>query len=129
MAAVPTLHYSLPARKAGAFGGSQIGRVAEWLTVSWLRLEATLVWIGLVAVLLMTPRENMVEAAGYLLLSPLLALLMLFVLKGAGWLVFLTPVPIFGRTLGGMRLAFLWIFSRLVVEPAPSVEMPLWIGR
>lgn len=129
MRSVPTLHHKLPHRTAGSFGGSLAGRAAEWLTTSWLRFESGLMWALIVWVTMATPWPNFIIRLAVLLMSPLAAVFLLFSLKGAAWVIYLVPISLFGQTLGWGRIAFLRTFSRLVVEPAPDVEMPLWIGR
>lgn len=129
MRSVPTLHHKLPSRSEGSFGGSLFGRAAEWLTATWFRFEASLVWVGIVWVTVATPWPSFITGLAILLMSPLVAVFMLFSLKGAGWVIYLVPITLFSQTLGWARIAFLWTFSRLVVEPAPDIEMPLWIGR
>ena len=129
MRSVPTLHHKLPHRTAGAFGSSLPGQAAEWLTTSWLRFESSLVWILILWVTVATPWPNLITGLAMLLMSPLAAVFMLFTLKGAGWVIYLVPITLFSQVIGWGRIAFLWTFSRLVVEPPPDIEMPLWIGR
>lgn len=123
------LHHKLPHRSSGSFGPSGPGLALEWITATWLRFEATLAWLALLPLIFATPWPNFGVFLGALLLSPVAAVAFLFALKAAGWLIYAIRFGPTGQVLGWLRLAFLWSFSRLIAEPAPSVEMPLWIGR
>jgi hypothetical protein len=64
---------------------------------------------------------------GALLASPLVALFLVVTLKIMGWVFYLIPGA--NRVWGWGRIAFLWAFSRLVVEQAPQLELPVWIAH
>jgi hypothetical protein len=69
---------------------------------------------------------GLLTRSGALLASPLLAVIVVFALKVSGWIVYFMPG--LNRMWGWGRLGFLWAFSRLVVEDAPMLELPVW-GR
>jgi len=120
----PALHYHLPARRAGSFGSSPIGRIAESVTLTWFRFEILLLWLALVAGFLAMSLNDWSSALRALLFSPVMALALWVLLKLTGWLFYF--VPGVGRAWGWGRLMFIWLFSRAVVEPAPDIELPLW---
>ena len=124
MRGTPVLNYRLPSRPLGSFGASYVGRAAEWITLSWLRLETFLVWLVLVPLFLAMEWPSSLALVGAMLGSPLMALFTIFTLKVMGWAMYFVPGA--NRVWGWGRIAFLWAFSRLVVEAAPELEMPTW---
>lgn len=65
-------------------------------------------------------------SAGLLMIvgSPLLAFGLWILLRMAGWLLYF--VPGINKLWAWGRIAFLFMFSRFVVEAAPDVEIPAW---
>ena len=126
MREIPVLSYRLPNRLPGSFGASPLGRIAEWLTRSWLRLEAFLSWLVIVPLFLGMEWPSASALVGALLTSPVIALFTVFTLKVLGWAMYFVPGA--SRVWGWGRIAFLWAFSRLVVERTPDLEMPAWAG-
>jgi hypothetical protein len=120
----PELHYHLPARLPGSFGTSGLARAAESLTLTWSRFEVFLVWLILVPVILASPSESVLAMLGLSVLSPIGALAIWVLLKLTGWVFYF--VPGVGRLWGWGRIIFLWVFSRLVVQPAPTIDLPAW---
>jgi hypothetical protein len=123
MSAGPKLHYSLPARTAGSFGSSALGRVAEALTLTWFRFEVFLMWLLMILVIAAAAEDNPSPLL-LLVLSPVTALGLWILLKLTGWVFYFMPGM--GKLWGWGRLIFLWAFSRLVVQPAPTIDMPVW---
>jgi hypothetical protein len=124
MQGIPTLNYRLPSRRPGTFGTSQFGLVCEWLTASWLRFEGFLTWLVLLPFCFAAGHSNLLTLVGGLLFSPIAALIAVFALKVTGWVVYFIPGP--NKAWGWARIAFLWAFSRLILEEAPELEVPSW---
>src|SRR5262245_32278096 len=92
MAEVPTYHYHFPRRKAGSFGSSRAGKVCEWLTVTWFRLDVFLTWIVLVMTIIVVPPPPDLPRIAMLLMSPLIAVVLRVSLYLFGWIVYFVPV-------------------------------------
>lgn len=123
----PTLHHRFPKRRAGAFGQGTIGRIAEALTKSWFRWNATLAWIVVVLAIIGAPGAGMGERIVLALASPIVAVVFAFSISITFWLA--SVLPGVGMAFGLIRLIYTALFSRLVVEEAPSLDAPLWISR
>lgn len=124
MSGGPELHYHLPCRTAGSFGASTPGRVAESLTLTWFRFEVFLIWLALVPVIVASPAGSFTTRTLLALVSPLAAVAIWVLFKLTGWVLYL--VPGLGKLWGWGRIAFLWAFSRLIVQPAPTIDIPAW---
>lgn len=120
----PDLHYHLRSRTAGSFGTSPLGRIAESLTLTWFRFEFVLSWLVVLVGIVASLGLGTGAAALAILLSPMTALALWLLLKLTGWLFYF--VPKIGPLWGWGRLLFLWLFSRLIVEPAPAIDLPAW---
>lgn len=127
MSAGPELRYSLPARTAGSFGSSTLGRVAEALTLTWFRFEVFLVWLVLLLVIGASTTEDVPSKLVFLVLSPAAAVGVWILLKLTGWVFYF--VPGMGKLWGWGRIIFLWLFSRVVVQEPPEFDFPLWHSR
>jgi hypothetical protein len=124
MTSLPVLRHKLPNRRSGSFGSSVLGQTMEWTTATWLRFKfAILCMIFIVVALSVGGRA--LERLEFLLLSPFIAIIMLLFLKIFGVIVYFIPGP--NRVFGWLRLLFFWTFSRLIVQQAPELDMPLWI--
>ena len=126
MKTIPVLRHVLPHRAAGSFGFSAPGRVAEWATATWFRLEVTLTCVLVLLAVMSADAASWRDRIAMLLVSPALSIALVITLKIMGWVSYFIPGP--DRLFGWSRVAFLWLFSRLVAEPAPELEMPLWLG-
>jgi hypothetical protein len=120
----PDLHYSLRARPAGSFGSSPIGRIAQNLTLTWFQFEASLLWLFVMASSLALPWPSAGAAALAFVAAPITALALWILVKLTGWVFYF--IPKVGPIWGWGRLIFLWSFSRMVVEQAPKIDLPLW---
>lgn len=120
----PKLHYHLPSRMAGSFGSSTPGRIAESLTLTWFRFEIFLIWLILVPVIVLGPADSLLSRLFLSALSPIAASAIWVLLKLTGWVFYF--VPGMGRFWGWGRMIFLWTFSRWVVQPAPTIDIPAW---
>lgn len=120
----PAFVYSLPARRAGSFGTSGIGRLAEALTTTWFRFEAFLVWLLVAIGLIVAPPPSLALTAFAVLFSPLTAVIFVVVFKAIAWIAYF--IPKMGALVGWLCYIFYVSFSRLVVQPAPEIELPFW---
>lgn len=123
MLGVPIIRHKLKSRRAGTFGLSGSGRVAEWVTRTWFRFECFL--SAVLSIALVASLEGLpIEKLGIALLSPVGAVVFVITLKVLGAVSYF--VPGINKVFGWSRLAFVWIFSRLIVEEVPEIDMPLW---
>jgi hypothetical protein len=122
----PSLTYALPARTPGSFGVSPIALVFDWLTQTWFRFGAFLLWIPLVAVITSAPLP-VTQKIAFFLLSPVAACFYLTVMR----LLFfvLMFIPGLGQIVGWARLAYYYIFSRFICQPVPAITLPLWFAN
>lgn len=81
-----------------------------------------LLWCVAAAVSLAAPSPAQLLLG--LLLSPLTALALWALLKLSGFTFYF--IPGINKVWGYLRLGFRLAFSRVVVEEAPMIEMPLW---
>ena len=124
MRAIPAFTHRLPNRRAGSFGTSPVGRAAEWLTYSWLRFEAFLTWLILLALFSAMEWQSPLAFLSAIVGSPVLAVFTVFTLKVMGWMFYFIVGA--GNLWAWGRIAFLSTFSRLVIEHAPEIELPAW---
>ena len=122
----PSLTYYLPARTSGSFGATPVAPVLEWLTQTWFRFGAFLLWIPLVALIASAPLPAAQKIA-FFLLSPIAACFYFVALR----LLFfvLMFIPGCGRVVGWSRLAYYYLFSRLICQPVPAINLPLWFAN
>lgn len=120
----PVLHHHLPHRKAGSFGTSGVGQVAEWLTTTWFRFGSFITWCLILPVIASFATENAFGALGMLMASTILAAGCYLILQFS--LMILYFVPVTNIVIAYARIALLWIFSRLVVQEAPEIALPMW---
>ena len=123
----PAFVYSLPARGAGSFGTSGIGRLADALTLTWFRFETFLVWILVAISLIAAPPPTLALTSLAVILSPLTAAFFVLLFKTLGWVAYF--IPRVGAVVGWLRYFFFVTFSRLVVQPAPEIELPFWAHK
>lgn len=120
----PAFVYSLPARRAGSFGTSGIGRLAEALTTTWFRFETFLVWILVAVSLIVAPPPSFALTSFAVIFSPITAVFFVVVFKALSWVAYF--IPKIGAVAGWLRYIFYAAFSRFVVQPAPEIELPFW---
>jgi hypothetical protein len=123
----PVLHHHLPHRRAGSFGTSIPGQVAEWLTTTWFRFGSFATWWLILPLIMSGTPGNPLATAGMLVVSPILAAGFYVTLKGS--LMILYFVPVTRVVVAYARLAWLWVFSRLIVQEAPEIALPMWSAR
>lgn len=120
----PRFRYRLVSRRAGSFGASAVGRAMEWLTMSWIRFEIALAWVAVLLSLFVGSSGAPAELTFGLLASPIIAVVVWVILKGIGFVA--RQLPILGPIWGWFQIAFYWLFSRLIVQPAPEIMLPAW---
>ena len=126
MRSTPSLHYRLRSRQPGSFGTSRAGRVFEFVTLSWFRFEIALLWLGMAIALISAPWNNMSMMLIVMLFSPAVAFMLWFLMKSVGIVFYFLPGM--NWVWGYGRIIFLTIFSRLVAQEAPEIEMPAWFS-
>lgn len=116
------LQIKFSSRRAGSFGNSPVGRVAEWMTATWLRftcllMTAVIVTVGFSSNL--PPSDKL----PLILCSPLVAVLYWY------FLLFLILIcrylGRFGVVLANAAVIYFYFFSWLVVQSPPKVQLPL----
>jgi sterol desaturase/sphingolipid hydroxylase (fatty acid hydroxylase superfamily) len=116
------VHLSFRSRRAGSFGTSSIGRVAEWVTTTWLRFTCALFVVVIVLVAILSPM-----AAGQKLMlivfAPIAALFYWYGLLVC--LLICRFLGTFGAVLAHILVIYLYIFSALVVQPPPTIDLRL----
>ena len=121
----PALHYKLRSREPGSFGTSVMANCFEFITTSWFRFGCFLVWIPIVPLCMGANFGNYWLNLAFTATSPILAIACYLLLKLFSILIYFLPGRGFG--LGWFRIAYIWTFSRLIVEAAPRIEMPAWL--
>lgn len=82
--------------------------------------------MGVLTVSISLPRADVWALPLALVASPALAFASWCLLKMSGWLFYFMPV--IGPIWGWGRIIFLRLFSRLVAQRAPVIEIPAWSG-
>ncbi len=121
----PRFYYSLPHRTKGSFGVSPLGRVLEWATTSWMKFNISVIATSLAVFSILALPQLGERAILILVVSPLLASFIYVLLRIAFIVGYFLPG--ISMPLGWIRLGYIWLFSRLVAEAAPAIDLP--IGR
>ncbi len=116
------LFLKFKSRRLGRFGNSPLGRVLEWLTITWLRFTCSLVSVSF---LVFIPFVNLPadEKLLLILLAPIGAVIY--------WYIFLFLLLIseylgtFGKILAHVLIVYFYLFSRFVVQQPPIVDLSL----
>lgn len=124
---IPALHHHLPHRTSGSFGTSLAGRVAEWITTKWLRFDVFVVWIAVINSVIWQWSREPSSAIMSLIVSPIVAIVSYAILKTL--FVIIWFIPGLNVVFGSLRLLYIWIFCRIIVQESPIVEIPLWAGK
>lgn len=107
-----------------------MGLLGEWITTSWFRFALTLFTAGFVVIaitiMLYGHPGGGTGAFAILLLSPIMVVFTIYSCKLLYWLSLMTGIGKFARVIGVIRITFYRLFSRLIVEEAPEIEMPMW---
>jgi hypothetical protein len=116
------LHIKFANRQQGAYGKSLLGRTAEWITTTWLRFSCTLFTVIAWAIILssnLSPNEKFHA----FLIAPILAI--------ARWYFLLLCVLLckylgtFGKIFAHVLVIYFYLFSRLIVQRSPTVDLGL----
>lgn len=116
------LQIKFASRKAGSFGTSPVGKVAEWATTTWLRFTCLLFTIPII-VFAVPSNLPIAEKAALVLLAPLISLIY--------WYIFLFLILICrylglaGRLLAHLLVIYFYLFAWLIVQNPPYVHLPL----
>ena len=118
-----TFKYDLPNRTRGSFASFPFGKVAEYLTLSWLRFNVSLLVVVVVSAALISPAP--IETK---LLQVALAVPAAFVIYPCVLVAVLicSVIPIVKVPIGLMRVLYYIVFSRLVVQKSPRLYIPAW---
>ena len=118
----PTVEVHLPNRAKVPLGTSLPLLALDWLTQTWFRFNALVCWLVLVFILIGAdvPFEKKILT---FIVSPVAAPI-LYVMWSLSILT-LSFIPIVKVPLGVLRLTYLRLFSRLIVQRV-RVEMPVW---
>lgn len=123
----PMVIHKLPSRQRGSLGHWPVGALLEFITLSWFRFEVFIVWLAVALVAISVPWRDLKAAVVMGVASPLVSIGLLLLLKVVGWVFYFTPGM--SKIWGWSRLTFYRLCSRLIVQPAPELEMPLWNSR
>lgn len=116
------IHLNFRSRRPGSFGPSPLGRLAESVTLTWLRFTCTLftLLIGAAAVLSSAP---LTDKAMLIVAAPIGAL--------AFWCALLLCLlvcrylGVAGRILAHVLVIYFCVFSRLIVQSPPTLLLRL----
>jgi hypothetical protein len=116
------LHIKFRSRTAGSFGRTPVGRLGEWVTATWFRFTCLLftgIFVLVVLASSMTANERLIAIAA----SPLLAILSWYCLLLC--ILLSAHLGIVGKVLSRVLVLYFYLFSRLVVQPPPGVDLRL----
>lgn len=116
------LHITFRSRQPGSFGGSPPGRLVEWVTQTWLRFTCFL-FSSIIVIVALSANMPPDEKTALIVLSPALAIIwwyaFLFMLLVCRYL------GIFGKLLAHFLIIYFYLFSRLIVQRPPRIDLPL----
>lgn len=116
------LYFKFRSRRRGSFGTSTVGRIAEWITTTWLRFTC-LLFVVLIVMVVAPSDLPPDQKATVILLSPIMAVIC--------WYVFLFFILVcrylgtFGNVLAHVLIIYFYVFSGLVVQRPPIVGLGL----
>ena len=121
---VPTTKLVFPHRRLGSYGSGPVGQMAEWITLSWTRFVCVMssAFFVLIAQATAPFPENFVLS----LASPIMAAFWIGGWKVVYWFSLVSGICPFAKVIAFGRIALYRVFSRLIVEEAPEIEMPMW---
>jgi hypothetical protein len=116
------LQITFSSRTPGSFGNTAAGRIAEWLTKTWLRFTCALI-SSMIIIVVLVSQLPLSEKVPLLLSAPIIAVIywymflcLLLVCRYLGWV---------GRVFGSALVIYFFLFSRFVVQRPPKVWLPL----
>ncbi len=119
----PEFHIKFPHRNAGQLGTSTPAKIIDWITRKWWRFNVTSL-ACFIALMSLALSQRLDEMLIRLILSLPAALLIY-----PCWtitLVLMSFLPVVKYPVGIFRVLYYKVFSRLIVEDAPSLSVPLW---
>jgi hypothetical protein len=109
-------------RRPGSFGTSGVGRVAEWITATWLRFTCALFTVAIV-VTVGVSNTPATDKLVLMALAPVGALFFWFALLFC--LLICRFLGKFGMVLAHVLVIYFYAFSGLVAETPPTVALRL----
>jgi hypothetical protein len=94
--------------------------------MTWFRFGAFLAWLVILPLILAQPLGNPLTIVGLLILSPALAIGFYLVKKAAFIVIYFVPVT--NVIVAYLRIGFIFAFSRIIVQEAPEIAVPMWAG-
>jgi hypothetical protein len=116
------LYISFRSRRAGSFGVSSAGRVAEWITTTWLRFTCAL-FVLLLAVFVGFSPAPLGQKVMLILLSPVAALFYWYGLLFC--LLICRFLGMFGLVFAHILVIYFYLFSALIVQSPPTIALRL----
>lgn len=116
------LHFHFQNRAAGSFGTGRMAAVAEWCTHSWKRFTIIVMSFLIVAPALLS-HLHLAQKAALVIAAPALAIISWYFL-----LLIILVASTFGRferLLSLLVVIYFFMFSRLVAQPAPLINLNL----
>ena len=108
------LQITFSSRTPGSFGNTAAGRIAEWLTKTWLRFTCALISSMIIIVVLSLSQLPLSEKVPLLLSAPIIAVIywymflcLLWVCRYLGWVG-----RVFGSAQSYISFCFLGLLSR-----------------
>ena len=116
------IHVKFSCRRAGSFGTSPFGRVAEWITATWLRFTCTLFTLVIEAIVVLSASPAR-EKVWLMLTAPIGAIFAWYALLFC--LLVCRNLGTFGRILANALVIYFYVFSNLIVQRPPTVVLRL----
>jgi len=116
------LQIKFATRTAGSFGTSPAGLVMEWITKTWLRFTCCLLSAVIVLIALSSGAPAS-EKLTLIVLAPVMSIVYWYMLLFM--LLLCQYLGLVGRVLAHVLVIYFFLFSRLVVQQSPKVELPL----
>lgn len=116
------LYFKFRSRPRGSFGTSPVGRVAEWITTTWLRFTCFLI-VSIIVILVSPSNLATDQKALIILASPVFAI---FYWYGLLFCILISRyLGIFGRVFANVLVIYIYLFSRLIAQRPPIVGLGL----
>lgn len=116
------LYFKFHSRRRGSFGTSPVGRIAEWVTTTWLRFTCLMFSILIIAIFPLAnlpPNDKLVMVVFAPIGAAVYWYVLLFLLLVSEYL------GTFGKVLSRVLVVYFYVFSRLIVQRPPIVSLPL----
>lgn len=121
-AGVIELQVKFRSRSSGSFGSGPIGIAAEWLTATWMRFTT---FLASLTIVMATIAVNMPLQDKILVVvsAPIGGLMCWFLLLV--FMLYSKSLGLLGRLFARTVVIYFFLFSRLVVQPPPMIEIEL----